>query len=132
MEGIKNQYVDQDFDKTFNWVYAKFQKYVPYNDFLPILERSYELTRFYKARKHLINLKQLSVHDTQVSEYINNIWFPTVKKLGVTHIAFILPGTATGKMSTKNAHKNAENIAGMLVNNFDDEIEARKWLKSMN
>lgn len=132
MEGIKNQYVDQGFDKTLNVLYAKFLKFVPYNEFLPILERSYELASFYKSRKYLINLKQLTVHDPQGSEYINNVWFPTVKKLGATHIAIVLPDTATGKMSSKNAHKNVENINGMMVNNFANEAEARNWLRSMN
>lgn len=132
MEGIKNQFVDQCFEKSLNVLYAKFLKYVPYREFLPILERSYELARFYKAKKALINLKYLSVHDAETKEYINNVWFATIKNEGVKYVAFVLPDSIIGKMSLKDAHKNSENINGLIVANFNDESDAHIWLKSVN
>ncbi|MDD4964810.1 MAG: hypothetical protein PHI11_12920 [Gallionella sp.] len=130
MEFIKNQYVEQNFDKTLNVLSAIFYKYVPFSEFLPIFERSYELARYYKADKVLLNLKLLTVHDEETREYIANVWFPTIKKEGVNHVAFILPDSTVGKMSAQDAHKNSQNINGLIIANFSDESEARAWLSN--
>jgi hypothetical protein len=132
MKELKNEYVDQLFDKSLNALYAKFNKYVSQEELLKISEHAYEIIRVYKADKCLVNLKNLPVHDSKSAEYINNVWFPRVKKLGVQVVAIVLPDSALGKLSSKNAHKNAEVINGVVVNNFSSESEARKWLTQAN
>ncbi len=132
MKELNDKYVDLLFDKDICMLHVKFHKYVPLDRLLKINEQGYEIIRASKVDNCLINLKQLPVHDTESSEYINTTWFPTVKKPGSRFIAFVLPDSALGKLSSKNAHKNAEVINGLVINNFSDEAEARKWLKSLN
>ncbi len=132
MNELKNEYVDLLFDKSLNGVYMKFHKYVPHDEIIKIKEQGDEIIRVYKADKCLINIKNLPVHDSKSPEYISNVWFPTVKKLGVHSVAIVLPDSALGKLSSKNAHKNAEVISGLAVNNFSNESEARKWLTQAN
>ncbi len=132
MKEIRNQYVELFFDKETSAVCSKFLKYTPHIELMPIFENAYKLMRFYKATKTLVDLKLLPVHDIQSTEYINNVWFPTVKEIGIRYIAFVLSDSAIAKMSARNAHKGAETIGGFVVNNFQNEQEAREWLSSLN
>lgn len=129
MKEIKNQYVDQVYDLELKALHTKFHKFVPFNELLPILENSYKIIQFNKAKKCLINIEKINVHDQQAADYINNVWTPRVVEEGVTHLAIVLPASAIGKMSSRKAHQSTESINGLLVNNFSNEVEARRWLK---
>jgi hypothetical protein len=128
MRNLVNEYAEQMFDSTIDAVSVKYLKYTPFDQQMPFFENSYELTRFHNCKNQLINLTNLKVHDMQTTEYIKNVWYPSVAKLGVVKIAVIIPSTAVGKISTRTANESSQNFEGLLVCTFGVEKEAREWL----
>lgn len=84
----------------------------------------------YQIKKIIVDTCKIPVYADGMPEYIKDTWFPTVSKLGLKFIAFIVPAAAIGKMSQNRAHANTETIAGISVAHFSEFEEGLNWLKS--
>ncbi len=129
MKELNDKYVDLLFDKDICMLHVKFHKYVPYDKLLRIFENSYKVIRVSKADKCLINFKGFTIQDNESADYINKVWFSTIKRLGVKFVAVVLQNSAFGK-SSKKEHENAYIINGLVINNFYNETEAYKWMEN--
>ena len=129
MDDLINKYVEVRVEKQLNAFTVKFLGFIQYEDFVKTVEYEYELIKHYQLKKCIIDLRKIPVYASGMPEYVKDVWFPTVSKLGLKYIAFVVPAATVGKMSMKKAHENTETIAGMNVvhlNEFDDAIN---WLK---
>ncbi len=130
MENLTNKYVEVRAEQEDNTLFVQFLGFVPYDEFLKIVEHEYKLIRHYQLRKCLIDLRQIPVYDAGMPEYVKDVWFPTVSSLGVKSVAFVVPEKVLGQMTMKKAHKGTETISGMSVEHFDDLELARIWLRA--
>ena len=129
MDDLIKDNIEVRTNKEINALTAKFLGFVTYEEFVKIVEYEFELIKHYNLQKCAIDLRLIPVYDEGMPEYVKDVWFPTVSKLGMKYVAFVVPAGTVGKISMKRAHENTETIAGMTVihlNEFEDAIE---WLK---
>jgi len=130
MDDLVNNFVEVRVEKPLKTLSVKFLGFTPHEDFVKILEYEYELVRHYQLKKCVIDLRLVPVYAPGNSEYVKDVWFPTVSSLGMQNVAFVVPEAALGQISMNRAHEKTESIAGMAVEHFKDIEGATGWLKT--
>ncbi len=130
MDDLVNGKVEVRADKQLRTLSVKFLGYLEFPEFVKILEHEYQLIRAHQLQKCVVDLRSIPVYPNGAPEHVKDVWFPTVSKLGIKHIAFIIPESALGQMSMNKAHQEAESVAGMAVKHFSDNASASAWLKA--
>jgi hypothetical protein len=130
MDDLVNNFVEVRVKKQWNALSVSFLGFAPYEDFVKILEYEYELIRHYQLKKCIIDLRLIPVYATGATEYVKDVWFPTVSTLGMECVAFVVPEAVLGQMSMNRAHSETETISGMAVEHFGEVETAMNWLKT--
>ena len=130
MDSLTNQYVDVQLEKELNAFSVKFLGFVTLDQFKEIVDFEFDLVSRHQLKKCIIDLRQIPTYDIGMPEHVKEVWFPTASKLGLKHVAFIVPEAVLGKMSMKRAHDDGEVIAGMNVAHFDNFDDGLNWLKN--
>ncbi len=104
MDNLINNFVEVRAEKQLNVLSVKFLGFIPYPDFLKVVEQEYEFIRQYHLKKCVIDLRLIPVYAQGMPEYVKDVWFPTVQSLGMQHIAFVVPEAVLGQMSMNRAH----------------------------
>ena len=129
MDDLINNFVELRLEKELNAFTVKFLAFTPYDNFMEIVNHEYELITKYQLKKCIVDLRLIPTYDIGMPEYVKDVWFPTVSKLGIQNIAFIVPKAALGKISMGRAHGSSEIIADMNVAHFDNFDGGLNWLK---
>jgi len=85
-----------------------------------------------KLKKQLNDVKRMKVLKPEVQEWLNTIWFPKAKSIGLRYFAFVVPDDIFGKLSMEGANKNATDAFGIEVQYFNSLDNAKNWLISKN
>jgi hypothetical protein len=131
MESMINDFVEVRGDEKLKMLTVKFLGFIKFEDFKQAVEFEYELIRKNQLKKCVVDLRLIPVYAPGMPEYVKDEWFPTVSKIGIKHIGFVLPEAALGKISMNKAHQITEEILGITVANFKDTEDALNWLKSV-
>lgn len=75
----------------------------------------------------LADTRNHKVVKKEETDWVAQFWTPEAKKAGLTHIAFIVPKDVFAEMSVTNYQKQAQNVGGILIKNFDDPKKAVSW-----
>lgn len=95
------------------------------NQLLDILEKK-------RIKKQLNDIKRMKVLKPEVQEWLNTVWFPKAKQVGLKYFAFVVPDDIFGKMSMDGANRNATNTFGIEIQYFNSRESAKSWLISKN
>lgn len=83
MEDLINQYAEVKADPKSMTLSVKFLKFVPFQEFVKIVEHEFELVKHHQLKKCIIDLRLIPVYDKGMPEYVKDVWFPTAISLGV-------------------------------------------------
>jgi hypothetical protein len=130
MDDLVNSKVEVRAEKPLSTLSVKFIAYMEYPEFLKTVEHEYQLIRLHQLQKCVIDLRSFPVYPNGAPEYVKDTWFPTVSKLGIKHIAFVVPESVLGQMSMNKAHQESQSVGGISVKHFSDSASANAWLKA--
>ncbi|MDM7925600.1 MAG: hypothetical protein QUS35_06245 [bacterium] len=130
MEDLINQYAEVKADPKSMTLSVKFLKFVPFQEFVKIVEHEFALVKHHHLKKCIIDLRQIPVYDKGMPEYVKDVWFPTAISLGIKCAAFVVPEAVLGQMTMSKAHEKAEEIPVLQVNHFKDVESATEWLNA--
>jgi len=130
MTNLTNQYVEVAVDHSLNALTVKFLGFTPHEEFKKILEYEFEMIKTHQVRKCVVDLRLIPVYASGSKEFVKDIWFPTVKKLGVRFVAFIVPEATLGQMAMQKAHEAAQSLITLKVEHFKDTESAKSWLRT--
>lgn len=128
MDDLSNEFVEVVANDSAKTLSVKFLGFVPAHELVPILEYEYELIEHYGLEKCYIDLRSVPIYGQGSKDYVRDVWFPRVSRLGVRSVAFVVPEAVLGNMSMKDAHKEADAVASLTVRHFSEPVEARSWL----
>ena len=130
MANPSSQHAEIALNKELSILAVKFLNFTPHEEFRKIVEYEFELIKQYQIKKMLIDLRLLPVYASGTKEYVKDIWFPTVKKLGLRYTAFIVPEATLAQMAMNKAHDISDDTNALKINHFKDSGTAKEWLKS--
>lgn len=116
------------YDEKRNALDAKLSGFIKYDDLKRYLTYEFDMIRHYNLTNCLVDLREMGVYPQGGKEFVEQVWFPEVKKLGVTKVAFIVPESVFGEASMKAAHQEAEKEEELVIQNFMSRESAQEWL----
>ncbi len=119
-------------DNEVRAVKAIFDGHIREEDFKEFAAEILDKIRESKVEKLLCDTSGLKVMSPKVQEWINETWFPNANKLGISHIAFVVPDNIFGKVSMEQTNKDKQKIGAIDINYFNSISSAREWIKSIN
>ncbi len=130
MKNFKTKYADLRFDNSIQGFTAVLDGYITHSEFVELVEYEYEMVTFFALKKCLIDLRKMKLYAKGNEGYIENIWFPEMKKRGLKFVAFVVPESIFGEMSMRNAHKEFVDSKEIQTRHFKTPEEAMIWLKA--
>jgi len=117
-------------DFTTNSVFAIFDNYIKEDSFKEFALSILDKVKSSGKRKMLCDTSGLKVMPQSIQEWINGVWFSEANKLGVSHLAFIVPENLFGKLSMEQTNSKKENIGSIDIKYFNGMNTAKDWLNS--
>jgi hypothetical protein len=118
------------YDSSCGAAIGHFQGYLNTDSFKRIAEELHGIRKNNSSSKQLNNIEQMKVLTPEIQKWLNDVWFPKAKLTGLKHFAFVIPKDVFGKVSMENANKNSAVTAGIQIQYFQSESDAKTWLKS--
>jgi hypothetical protein len=118
------------YDSSCGAAIGHFQGYLNAETFKKIAEELHDLRKNNLSRKQLNNIEHMKVLTPEIQKWLNEVWFPKAKLTGLKYFAFVVPKDVFGKVSMESANKNSSVTAGIEIQYFQSETEAKAWLKS--
>lgn len=115
-------------DQGTNSILATFAGRIPEPDFKVLAEAILTKVQTSGMKKLLYDTTKLEVMAPTIQEWINNYWFPKAIKLGVSHMAFIVPSNIFGQVSMEETNKKESVIK---IKYFKSMDEAKSWIKAL-
>ncbi len=115
-------------DSESNAVKAIFANYLNEEEFKKFAVSILNKVETTGKKKLLYDTRELKVMSQSIQDWINEIWFPQANKLGVSHMAFIMPESVFGKVSMEQTNKNKEKIGNITIEYFSSMKNAKDWL----
>lgn len=132
MTNPASQHAELALNKELSILAVKYLNFTPHEEFVKIVEYEYELIKQYQIKKILVDLRRLPVYASGTKEYVKDVWFPTVKKLGVRYVAVIVPEATLAQMAMNKAHEASSELQTLKIDHFKDSESAKEWLKLHN
>jgi|GEM_PF-1142475 len=107
-----------------------FKGFVTPGEFKNIANSLHEIRTANKSNKQLNNIEDMKVLTEDIRIWLKDEWFPKAVETGLNYFAFVVPKDLVGKLSMKDANKEAQAVPNMEIQYFDNEVSAKKWLKS--
>jgi len=117
------------FDNDAQCALLTFTGFLTTAQFIVIAEEAHTLRQKHNSCKQLNNIEDMKVLTQEIQTWLKETWFPKALQTGLKYFAFVIPKNVLGMMSMKNANNQSEET-GIDIKYFDNEIEAKKWLKS--
>lgn len=115
-------------DLESNAVKAIFDDYIKEEDFKNFANQILDKVKVSGKKKLLYDTRGLKVMSQDVQDWINESWFPKANKLGISHMAFIMPESIFGKISMEQTNSEKSQIGNINIQYFGDMITAKEWL----
>jgi hypothetical protein len=121
---------DSYYDSDVKAAIGVFKGFLSTDEFKKVAENLQKLRKENSSKRQLNNIEDMKVLTKDVREWLQSIWFPEALKTGLKYFAFVVPGDNVGKLSMKEANKNAQANPDIEIEYFSNEAEAKEWLKS--
>jgi len=115
-------------DAESNSVKAVFANYIKEEDFKEFAKQILNKVHSSGKRKLLYDTRELKVMPQSIQEWINHTWFPEANRIGVSHMAFIMPESVFGKVSMEQTNSKDEKIGNITIEYFSSVQKAKNWL----
>ena len=115
-------------DFESNAVKAVFDNYIKEEDFKQFANQILDKVRTSGKKKLLYDTRGLKVMSQGIQNWINEIWFPEANKLGISHMAFIIPESTFGKISMEQTNSRKEKVGNINIDYFNSMTTAKEWL----
>ena len=115
-------------DAESNSVKAVFANYIKEDDFKEFATQILKKVQSSGKKKLLYDTRELKVMPKSIQEWINQLWFPEANKIGVSHMAFIIPESVFGKVSMEQTNSKNEKIGNITIEYFSNMQKAKSWL----
>ena len=116
-------------DLESNAVRAVFDDYLKEEDFKKFAVQILEKVKVSGKKKLLYDTRGLKVMSQGIQNWINEIWFPEANRVGVTHMAFIVPESVFGKTSMEQTNSKKEKVGNINIEYFGNMPTAKDWLR---
>ena len=118
------------FDKDCRAAIGVFEGFISPTQFQDIANKLHDERQKNYSNKQLNNIHSMKVLSQEIQTWINDIWFPKAKQTGLKFLAFVVPVDVFGKLSMDAANKQAMDTFNIEIQYFDNEANAKAWLKS--
>ncbi|HAF28481.1 MAG TPA: hypothetical protein DCG75_05475 [Bacteroidales bacterium] len=115
-------------DLESNSVKAVFDNYIKDDDFKKFAVQILDKVKTSGKKKLLYDTRGLKVMAQSVQGWINEFWFPEANRLGISHMAFIIPESVFGQMSMEQTNSKKEKIGKINIEYFGNMDKAKEWL----
>lgn len=119
------------FDEDLHFVVSVFEGFLNYEEFTDLALGTLKVVEKFKADKILVDTSRLKVMIKENQQWIDTVWFPKAKNIGVSYMAFLVPEDIFGKMSMEATNKNAIAEGEIIIKYFEDLAAAQEWLQQM-
>ncbi|GEO05095.1 hypothetical protein AAE02nite_27590 [Adhaeribacter aerolatus] len=116
-------------DRQLGALVAIFDDFMKPEEFKRRCNKTLELVKETGITKALIDTRDLKVMVQENQRWIDDVWYPEAKRVGLRHMAFIIPEDFFGKLSVETANRRVVREGVIQVHYFDEEEAARNWLK---
>lgn len=131
-EIISNEFLSLWYHPEGKIVHHKIHKFTSGDRFRGMLSKGLELFGQHKCTKWLSDDRNNSAVPPEDMEWVKSEWTPKMAKLGWKYWAILMPDKVIGKMNMQRHIEMHKKHTGVVVEIFDDEGEALKWLNSHN
>ncbi len=118
------------YDSELKVVVCAFSGTPDLEEFKGIANSAIDLLQKHKISKILNDISKLELNSIENQEWTQNEWFPNAEKKGLKYFAFVIATEIFGQVSAEQTNEKAEDAGNIEIKYFDDEEEARNWLKS--
>jgi hypothetical protein len=115
------------FDQELGATVGKFIGFFTHEEFTEVAHSVLRLMAKNNPNKVLVDTEQIRVMTFESQLWIDTVWFPKAKNLGLKKIAFLTPRDIFGQVSVRNSNKTSEDL-GIEVKYFDKLTTARSWI----
>ncbi|MDO1451528.1 hypothetical protein Q0590_34970 [Rhodocytophaga aerolata] len=129
MKDLVETYAQVIHNQALACLQVKFKGFIPYDNFVKILQHEYAMIRYYKLKKCIIDLREMGIYAPGVSELVKNEWFGQVLKDGLQHVAFVVPESIFGQQSMNKAHQTLKEKNPLTITYFKDLPTAQQWIE---
>jgi hypothetical protein len=121
---------DSYYDSDVQAAIGVFKGFLSTDEFKDVAKNLQKLRKENSSKKQLNNIEDMKVLSKEVREWLQGVWFPEALKTGLKYFAFVVPGDNVGKLSMKEANKEAQANPDIEIEYFNNEADAKAWLKS--
>ncbi len=115
-------------DQETNAVKAIFDNFIKDEDFKQFAQQILDRVKVSGKKKLLYDTRGLKVMSKEVQDWINEVWFSEANKIGITHMAFIIPENIFGKISMEQTNSKGEKVGNINIEYFMGMTAAKEWL----
>jgi len=118
-------------DRQLGALVAIFDDFMKPDEFKRRCFKTLELVTETGITKALIDTRGLKVMVQENQRWIDEVWYPEAKRVGLRHMAFLMPEDFFGRISVETSNRRVMREGIIEVHYFDAEKLAHDWLKSI-
>ncbi|MBI9053024.1 MAG: STAS/SEC14 domain-containing protein [Bacteroidales bacterium] len=118
-------------DHGTNSILCVFDNYIKEDEFKQFAKNILNKVQTSGKTKLLYDTRGLKVMPQSIQDWINEVWFPEANKIGVSHMAFIVPDNIFGKVSMEQTNSQKDKIGNISIQYFNSQATAQKWIKDL-
>ena len=118
------------FSTELNAVVWEINGFVNTEKFKGFAMETLDLLKKHSVKKQLNNVQNMKVLTKDIQIWIDEVWFPKAKTVGLKHFAFVVPNDTFGKASMDTVNADAKVKYGINIEYFMNEESAKQWLIS--
>jgi hypothetical protein len=113
-------------DHGTNSILCVFDNYIKEDEFKQFAKDILNKVQTSGKTKLLYDTRGLKVMPQSIQDWINEVWFPEANKIGVSHMAFIVPDNIFGKVSMEQTNSQKDKIGNISIQYFNSQTTAQK------
>jgi hypothetical protein len=124
---MNESFVDIYLDNANNVIVAKWIGFLKPAD---VKRGCAFMTRYIKdngVKNHLSDHRQLKVLSKEVQDYLTQVWFPEVEKIGLRKVGAVVAEDVFAAATVNKVNKEGE-VGNLRINMFDSEAICVNWL----
>jgi hypothetical protein len=118
-------------DPELKALVAVFDDFMKPEEFKRRCNKTLALVKETGINKVLVDTRNLKVMVQENQRWIDEVWYPDARQVGLRHMAFVMPEDFFGKISVEISNRRVVREGVIQVHYFDEVKLARDWLKSI-
>ena len=116
------------FDAVTNSIISEFKGFMSFEQHKTLGINILQMASQKGVKKVIVDTSELQVIPQETQNWISTTWFPEANKTGLKAMAFLVPKSVFGKMSTESVNQKAGNIT---IQYFENMSLAKDWIKTV-